>query len=227
LYFLGCVSTMCGFVNLGSALICEGINDLIHGVTCLWNSQEITLKEYMGSKLISIAISALTFGIGKCWSFGKSVYKNGLKSTWRAMELGSSVNNFFSSGKTLCKSMFNKNTLLKGWNKQGFGLIKTVVRKFTNRAVGKGISLGVNKVFGLIHPAIEKCVKDSVREKVEQMKPDLNELAKFQTSEENPLDNLIRNFTAESTNFFQTHIWQFADEISDHFASKAETKIGW
>ena len=73
-FSLGCLCTMTGFVNLGSALLAEGVNDLFRGAVCLWKGEEITLKDYLTSKLISIAVSAFTFGVSKAkknaWNVG-------------------------------------------------------------------------------------------------------------------------------------------------------------
>ena len=69
-------ATLCcfGFVNIGQMLICEGINDMVYA-TMAGLSGTFSWRDWAIQKVISMALSLLTCGIGKLASIGQATSK--------------------------------------------------------------------------------------------------------------------------------------------------------
>ncbi len=222
---LGCLATMSGFLNIGQALVAEGVNDLLHGAIALWKGDKITLKDYLTSKLISIAISAVTFGIGKLGSAAKSAWKNGFKTTMSKMTSSakSSVKSLLTGTKSMLSMTFNKTALSEGWKEFGFELIKSTVTSFATNVASRTIDFGVDKIFDYIYSMIESSVKKEVQKKLEQMKPLLERLESTKANHlDEPCSTAIQGFFLKFGHESQMRslLFKFLDKFSSEMSAK-------
>ena len=226
---LGCLATMTGFVNVGQALIAEGVNDLLHGAIAIWKGEKITLKDYLTNKLISIAISAVTFGIGKTFSAIKNVYNNGFKHLkTMATSAKASVTSMFQGAKSVLTMSFKQGALKEGWKKFGFEVIKSTFQSFATNLSSRAIGFGVNQIFDWINETIEAAVKNKVKEKLTSMR---NVLAKLEAAGFNGKTPASLAFTQaffhESTqeSAWKNYLWQFLDKFTSEMSARIRTPL--
>jgi hypothetical protein len=235
-FSLGCLCTMSGFVNLGNALITEGVNDLLNGAVCLWKGEQITLKDYLKSKLISIAVSAVTFGIGKFGSFIKKAYSGGLKSAWQSASnfggmmssAGGKITGFFSGAKQVFSMAFSKSAMKEGWKKFGWQVIKTTVITLATNASTAVTGRLVDYGFDQVYPVVEEEVKKSVKEKAKNLAPDLRKLLKLPLEERKELvEKLWKKYIESQENqaSLMAKVWPFLDSVSGQVAARIQTPV--
>jgi tetratricopeptide (TPR) repeat protein len=76
---LGACLTAIGMPNIGAALISEGVGDIMFGIEA-YISGNFSFKAYLEHKLISVALSVLSCGVGAWCNKGVSIARAGFKA---------------------------------------------------------------------------------------------------------------------------------------------------
>ena len=230
-FSLGCLCTMTGFVNLGSALITEGVNDLIRGAWCMWKGEEITLKDYLTSKLISIAVSAVTFGVCKFGKFIKQAWNGGVKNAWQQTGSlfsagGSKIKGFFSGVKEVFKTATSGSSLKQGWTKFGWQIIKTSCVTLATNATTSACQYIVEGTFNQIYPFIQNKIQDRVHQQVGSTRSELRKLylLKLQEDEVEKVWNRYMN-SKTCQGGFMNNVWKFLDSFSSKLAGRIQKPL--
>ena len=197
----------------------------------MWKGEEITLKDYLTSKLISIAVSAVTFGVCKFGKFIKQAWNGGVKNAWQQTGSlfsagGSKIKGFFSGVKEVFKTATSGSSLKQGWTKFGWQIIKTSCVTLATNATTSACQYIVEGTFNQIYPFIQNKIQDRVHQQVGSTRSELRKLylLKLQEDEVEKVWNRYMN-SKTCQGGFMNNVWKFLDSFSSQLAGRIQKPL--
>ena len=127
--------------HVGSGLISEGISDVMFAVSALWSGNDFTWADYGRHKMISLAVTAVTFSVAAAFSRGVKFFKYGSKAVGPGLQEGGKVISQSASAMKLTTG--------------------TIVKEIAKQTA---IKIGSNVALGLISKAVESLVHSKLAE---------------------------------------------------------------